>query len=99
MVRDSWRDRVGTLWASNAYASISFPALKLTPKELWIIGDVRYVGDEDGTRAELLLMPEGPSSPSPTFSSLFLGPDQMERRRQRGRCTVVKLKARPAARL
>ncbi len=71
LVCDSWRDSAGTLWAPNAYASINLPALKLTPPKPWIIGEVSYVRDDQGTHAELLLMPKEAFLPEPTILTPF----------------------------
>ena len=63
---DSWRDSAGTLWAPNAFASISLPALKLTPSDPWIIGHVDFIRDLDrGTVADLTLMPKEAFQPEP----------------------------------
>ncbi len=66
VVVDSWRDSKGNLWEPNNFAPVSIPALKAvdnSPK--WIIGDVTFRMDENGTSAELLLMPEGSFTPRP----------------------------------
>ena len=77
LVCDSWRDKAGTLWAPNAFAPINLPALKLTPSDPWIIGEVSYVKDDDGTHAELLLMPKEAFQPEPTIlTPFFWDPDQ-----------------------
>jgi prophage tail gpP-like protein len=62
---DSWRDSAGTLWAPNTFASVYLPALKVTPKEKWIIGEVSLVRDDRGQHAELLLMPKEAFVPEP----------------------------------
>lgn len=67
LVCDNWRDQAGTLWAPNAFASIYLPALKLTPSKPWIIGQVSYVRDANGTHAELVLMPKEAFQPEPTI--------------------------------
>jgi prophage tail gpP-like protein len=71
LICDSWRDQAGTLWTPNAFAPISLPALKLTPKKPWIIGEVTFVRDENGTHAELLLMPKEAFTPEPTILTQF----------------------------
>jgi prophage tail gpP-like protein len=71
LVCDSWRDQAGTLWTPNAFAPINLPALKLTPKVPWIIGEVTFHRDEDGTHAELLLMPKEAFTPEPTILTPF----------------------------
>lgn len=62
---DSWRDQAGTLWAPNAYATINLPALKLTPSDPWIIGEVTFKRDQGGTMADLTLMPKEAFMPQP----------------------------------
>lgn len=71
LVCDSWRDQAGTLWAPNAFAPISLPTLKLAPKDPWIIGEVSYLRDENGTHAELLLMPKEAFQPQPDILMPF----------------------------
>lgn len=56
VVIDNWRDSSGKLWEPNTLIPISIPAFNLTNK-LWLLGEVTYTRDEDGTHAELLLMP------------------------------------------
>jgi prophage tail gpP-like protein len=69
---DSWRDSAGRLWTPNALAPISIPALKLTPAEPWVIGEVSYViDDERGTVADLMLMPKSAFEPEPNVLQLF----------------------------
>ncbi len=54
---DSWRDSDGGLWELNALAPLNMPALKLT-NQTWLISSVTFVRNEDGTTAELTLMPK-----------------------------------------
>ncbi len=77
LVCDSWRDQAGALWAPNAFAPINLPALKLTPKKPWIIGEVTYHRDDDGTHAELVLMPKEAFTPEPVLlnAGFFWDPD------------------------
>jgi len=53
---DTWRDKDGTLWTPNQLVDVTSPTLK-TVGEDWIISEVSYLLDEQGTRAELVLMP------------------------------------------
>ena len=53
---DSWRDSEGTLYEPNTLVDIDLPGLKLKPKT-WLIADVTYMKDEQGTRADLVIMP------------------------------------------
>ncbi|HEX3809611.1 MAG TPA: hypothetical protein VHW02_07890 [Rhizomicrobium sp.] len=53
---DSWRDAEGELWTPNKLAAINLPSLK-TANVNWLISDVTYTLDEEGTSADLILMP------------------------------------------
>lgn len=69
---DSWRDSAGNLWAPNAYAMVNLPALKLTPSDPWIIGEVSFLRDgERGTVADLMLMPSEAFVPEPSVLELY----------------------------
>jgi len=52
---DSWRDSDGALWTPNQLVSVYLPKLKLGRKT-WLISEVTYRMDENGTRAELVIM-------------------------------------------
>jgi prophage tail gpP-like protein len=52
---DSWRDSGGTLWTPNWLAPIYLPSLKV--QDVWLITEVTFLRDEQGTRAEVTLMP------------------------------------------
>ena len=70
---DSWRDSAGTLWQPNAFAPLDLPALKLSPSDPWVIGEVTYAMDQDrGTTADLMLMPKDAFLPEPTILTPFL---------------------------
>ncbi|AYQ89186.1 Mu P family protein [Burkholderia gladioli] len=56
LVTDSWRDSAGDLYEPNVLVDIDLPSLKLPPKR-WLIAEVTYRRDEQGTHAELLIMP------------------------------------------
>jgi prophage tail gpP-like protein len=58
LTADSWRDAAGTLWTPNMLVPIDLPALKLPPK-LWVISEVTYKRDQNGTTADLVIMPPG----------------------------------------
>ena len=53
---DSWRDSAGALWAPNTLVPLSAPHLKLVAK-IWLIAEVTYRRDGNGTHADLVLMP------------------------------------------
>lgn len=61
---DSWRDSAGKLWEPNTLVVVDAPSLKLNAVEL-CIGEVAYRRDEQGTRAELVLMPADAFRPEP----------------------------------
>lgn len=61
---DSWRDSAGKLWEPNTLIPISLPVFGLTD-EVWLLGEVTFVKDEDGTRAEMVLMPPAAFSVEP----------------------------------
>jgi prophage tail gpP-like protein len=56
LITDGWRDSAGALWTPNTLVPLDLPSLKVTNKN-WIIGEVTYKLDEEGTRAELIIMP------------------------------------------
>lgn len=65
LVADSWRDSAGQLWTPNQLAPVSLPSLHLNNVS-WVIGEVTFRLDaEQGTRAELTLMPPEAYSPEP----------------------------------
>lgn len=71
---DSWRDSAGKLWEPNYLVPLHIPALKLE-HQLWLIGEVTYRRGEDGTHADLTLMPSAAYSLAtevlaPTFNQI-----------------------------
>lgn len=70
---DSWRDSAGNLWTPNSLVTIDLPALKLTPSEPWVIGDVTLIRDQErGTVADLTIMPKEAFTPEPSILQQFL---------------------------
>jgi prophage tail gpP-like protein len=65
VVCDSWRDKSNNLWAPNHVAPIKIPLLKL-PDASWTIGQVVYTRDENGTHAQVTLMPASAFEPEPS---------------------------------
>lgn len=53
---DNWRDSAGKIWQPNTLATIDAPILKL-PGKTWLISEVTYRRDDNGTHADLVLMP------------------------------------------
>lgn len=64
LTADSWRDSAGKLWAPNTLAPLSLTALKLEDVS-WLIGEVAFKRDSDGTTAELMLMAPDAFAPEP----------------------------------
>lgn len=64
LTADSWRDRAGKLWTPNQFALVELPALKL-PQANWLIGEVSFIRDAQGTRADVTLMPPDAFKPEP----------------------------------
>ncbi|AMU14827.1 hypothetical protein A3203_17810 [Burkholderia cenocepacia] len=56
LVTDSWRDSAGSLYEPNVLVDIDLPSLKL-PKKRWLISEVTYKKNAQGTAAELTIMP------------------------------------------
>ncbi len=67
---DSWRDSAGRLWEPNFLVPVHIPKLKLV-NQLWVIGEVTYRRGEDGTHADLILMPPAAYSPEPQSLQLY----------------------------
>lgn len=56
LITDSWRDSAGALYEPNVLVDVDLPSMKL-PKKRWLIAEVTYNRDAQGTSAELLIMP------------------------------------------
>jgi prophage tail gpP-like protein len=67
---DSWRDGAGMLWQPNWLAPVDVPSCKLANVS-WVIVNVNYTRDEDGSRATLALMPRAALLPEPTVLQLY----------------------------
>lgn len=67
---DSWRDAAGNLWQPNTLASVDAPPHKLVGLN-WIIGTVVFRKGQDGTHADLTLMPPDAFNPQPATLNLF----------------------------
>jgi prophage tail gpP-like protein len=70
IVTDSWRDSDGNLWEPNTIVPVLLPALKL-PDYTWVIGSVTYRRDENGTTAEIFIMPNSAFLPEPILLQPF----------------------------
>lgn len=57
LTTDSWRDAAGVLWEPNTLVTVDLPSLKLRTPVTWLISEVTYKRDENGTTADLVIMP------------------------------------------
>ena len=66
LTTDSWRDADGKLWKPNTLVPLSLPSLKLPGPLTWCISEVSFLRDEEnGTTAELVIMPPDSFLPMP----------------------------------
>ncbi len=56
LTADSWRDKKGKLWEPNSLVLVDFPNLRIN-KKMWLISEVTYHLDDNGTTADLVIMP------------------------------------------
>jgi prophage tail gpP-like protein len=63
---DGWRDSAGVLYTPNTLVNIHLPALKIS-KKLWLISEVTYRRDENGTACDLVIMPREAFLPQPVL--------------------------------
>ncbi len=70
LTTDSWRDSAGVLWTPNTQAPLSIPSLKIGDVT-WLIGSVTYRLDENGTHADLVIMPPQAFNPEPILLQPF----------------------------
>ena len=89
LVTDSWRDVAGTLYTPGTTAILSIPSLykqegpSLGPS--WVISEVVYRRDDQGTTAEILMMPRQAFAPPPTLPPMVLPPILLTRPPDAGR--------------
>ena len=68
---DNWRDSAGTLWTPNALVTVQIPHCRLSGVT-WLIAQVSFLrGSKDGTRAELILMPQEAFQVQPNILTPF----------------------------
>lgn len=67
---DSWRDSAGILYEPNTLVPISIPILK-TDGKTWLISQVTYKLNENGTTCDLVMMPPDAFSPQPILLQPF----------------------------
>ncbi len=77
LTTDSWRDSAGALYAPGTTAPLSIPSLykqeDLKGRQ-WVISEVVYRRDDQGTTAEILMMPRQAFAPPPTLPPMVLPP-------------------------
>lgn len=64
LIADGWRDSNGVLWTPNTLASVSLPTLKLANVD-WLISEVTYLRNGQGTHAQVTLMHPNSFVPQP----------------------------------
>jgi prophage tail gpP-like protein len=64
LTTDTWRDAAGDLWEPNTLVPLQLPSLKVVD-ERWLISEVTYKRGEDGTTADLVIMPREAFLPQP----------------------------------
>lgn len=64
VITDSWRDASGMLWQPNRLVTLNLPTLKIA-NLTWLISEVTFSLDENGTTAELTMMPPQGFLPGP----------------------------------
>lgn len=57
LTTDSWRDSAGALYEPNTLVPLDLPGLKMREPQTWLISEVTYKRDENGTTADLVIMP------------------------------------------
>jgi prophage tail gpP-like protein len=78
LTTDSWRDVAGALYAPGTTASLNLPSMyRIDGKgDLpWVITEVTYRRDDQGTAAEITLMPREAIAPPPTLPPMVLPPE------------------------
>jgi prophage tail gpP-like protein len=76
LTTDSWRDSAGNLYTPGTTAPLSIPSLykqedpRLGPS--WVISEVVYHRDDQGTTADILMMPREAFAPPPTLPPMVL---------------------------
>ncbi|EIB7831425.1 phage tail protein [Salmonella enterica] len=56
VVTDNWRDSAGALWEPNTLVPVHLPTLGVELQDL-LLAEVTYLRDDDGTHAEMVLLP------------------------------------------
>ena len=71
---DSWRDSAGMLWAPNTLIPVSLPTNVISDSSL-VISEVTFRRGEQGTHADLVLMPKSAFTPEPISLVPLSAPD------------------------
>ena len=66
LTTDTWRDSAGLLWQPNRQALLQLPLLKMGLAQ-WVISEVTYSLGQEGTTAQLTLMPPDAFLPEPVL--------------------------------
>ncbi|MBW8824455.1 MAG: hypothetical protein JF567_09610 [Xanthomonadales bacterium] len=78
LTTDGWRDAAGTLYTPGTTAPLYIPSLYKQDDgdvaELWVISEIVYRRDDQGTTAEILMMPRQAFAPQPTLPPMVLPP-------------------------
>lgn len=64
VLTDSWRDSSGALWEPNTLIPVHLPTLGVEPQD-FLLAEVTYSRDRDGTHADMTLMPPAAFSVEP----------------------------------
>jgi prophage tail gpP-like protein len=85
---DSWRDKSGALYRPRTMAPVDLPSLKIV-NQMWLISEVTYRKDANGTACDLVLAPPEAYSVQPTLPSYGIPLELIEEmNRTRGRTTA-----------
>lgn len=72
LTTDGWRDSADVLYEPNTLVHISLPGLN-TDNKLWLISEVVYRLDENGTTCDLIIMPPAAFAPEPISTQQVAG--------------------------
>lgn len=64
LTTDTWRDAAGALYAPNTLVRLQLPTLHL-PDVTWLVSEVTFRRDAEGTHCDLLIMPQQSFIPEP----------------------------------
>jgi prophage tail gpP-like protein len=85
---DSWRDKAGALYRPRTLVPVDLPSLKIV-NQMWLISEVTYRKDVNGTACDLVLSPPEAFSVQPTLPSYGIPLELIEEmNRTRGRTTA-----------